>query len=299
MSLKNHNHWAKALPYLAPALIALAVIAVYPMFYSLFSSMFSWNLHQPHLRQFVGFRNYIDLFTSSRFLNSLQVTLGYSVLSVALSMILGFITALLIQKPFWGRGLVRTLLIIPLIIPPVVAGLLWRVFMLEPDLGLVNYFLSVIGIQGPAWLAQSRTAFLGIVIADVWVYTPFVMMIMDAALDGVPENVRESAFMDGATYVQVTFYIVLPMIRAIAMFTLLFRFTTVFRMFDIIYIMTTGGPGFATEVLSIFSYNTALRMFRMGYANASVITMAFIISLIAIIIIKITQRMGGSRVWDK
>ncbi len=292
---RRKQAWVKAAVYIGPSVVVLLLIAFLPVFYAVRTSLWSWHLHRTAARAPVGLGNYLQLFGDRRYLSSLGVTFLFTLLSVGGTMVLGFLLALLVQKPFRGKNLAMALLSLPMIMTPVVSALMWRFFFFEPSVGLVNWFLDLFGIRGPVWVASSPWAFFSVVIVNIWFMTPFVMLIMEAALVGVPKEPLEAAILDGAGYWQRIRYIVIPMIRGTILFTLIFRITIDYRMFDIVYTMTRGGPAFDTEVLSIWVYNVALRTFEVGYANAGATVMMLVIGALCLGILLMAMRRSAER----
>lgn len=288
--------WQKAIVYIGPSILVLFAVAVYPMLYAIRTGLWNWNLHKTDTRMFIGLDNYIKLFSDQRFLNSLGITFLFTFFSVAATMILGFLLALLLKKPFKGKNITLALLTIPMVMAPVVSALVWKVFLLEPDAGIVNWFLGLIGISGPYWVSTSPWAFISIVIVNTWFMTPFVMLIMEATLSGVPDEPIEAAMLDGASYWKRVWYIIIPIIKGKILFTLIIRITIDYRMFDIVYTMTRGGPAFDTEMLSSWVYNVALRTFNVGYANAGAIVMMIVIGITCLLIILPSIVKRGERV---
>lgn len=288
--------WQKAILYIGPSILVLFVIAVYPMLYAIRTGLWNWDLHKSDTRMFIGLDNYIRLFSDQRFLNSLGITFLFTLFSVAATMILGFLLALLLKKPFKGKNITLALLTIPMVMAPVVSALVWKVFLLEPDMGIVNWFLGLIGISGPYWVSTSPWAFISIVLVNTWFMIPFVMLIMEAALSGVPDEPIEAAMLDGASYWKRVWYIIIPIIKGKILFTLIFRITIDYRMFDIVYTMTRGGPAFDTEMLSSWVYNVALRTFNVGYANAGAVVMMIVIGITCLLIILPSIVKRGERV---
>lgn len=281
--------------YIGPSVIVLLVIAVAPILFGLFSSFTDWHLHRPASRVFVGFGNYLRLFSDPRYLSSIGVTIAFTAFSVTISMVLGFLLALLVQKRFTGKNAVRALLTLPMIMTPVVSTLLWRVFFFEADVGLINWILRFFGIRGPAWVASSPYAFFAISAVQIWFMTPFVFLVIDAALESLPREPFDAAKIDGASYVQRVFYLIIPMLRNTLLFTLIFRITIDYRMFETIYILTGGGPARDTEVLSVWVYNRALRSFDVGYANAGSFVMMAIIATACTFLLLYSYRKGVMR----
>jgi multiple sugar transport system permease protein len=285
--------WGKAILYIGPSIIVLFIIAVYPTLSAIRNGFWDWHLHRSATRAFIGLDNYLRLFADQRFLNSLSITFLYTFLTVSLSMVLGFLLALLVHKPFRGKNLVLALLTIPMIMTPVVSALIWKVFFFESEVGLINWFLGMLGVKGPAWVATSPWAFFSIVIVNVWFITPFVMLVMEAGLSSLPRRPLEAAMLDGAGYWRLIWSLVIPMLRGTILFTLIFLITINYRMFDIIYTMTGGGPAFDTQVLSIWVYNVALRTFEVGYANAGAVIMMLAIGAICLMIMLAAVRKGN------
>ncbi len=293
MGFTKKSVWQNVLIYISPALIVLFIIAIYPTMYAIWTGLWDVNFHRPEARVFVGFENYIKLFTDSRFLNSIRLTFLFTFISVAGTMVIGFLMALLFEKPFKGKNTALALLTIPMVMAPVVSALIWRVFLFEPDVGIVNWLLSLVGISGPYWVSSSPWAFMAAVTVNIWFMTPFVMLIMDAALSGLPRDTIEAAMIDGASYWQRVWHIIIPLLKGPILFTLIFRITIDYRMFDIVYTMTRGGPAFDTELLSLWVYNVALRTFQMGYANAGAVVMMILIGITCLLIVLPIMRKKG------
>jgi len=285
MRFSRKIEWQKASIYIVPSLIILFIIAIYPMLYAIWTGFWDSHLHRPEVRSFAGLENYIKLFLDHRFLSSLGITFLFTLISVASTMILGFLLALLFEKPFKGKNTALALLTIPMVMAPVVSALIWKVFLLEPDVGIVNWFLSLFGIRGPYWISTTPWALISVIIVNIWFMTPFVMLIMEAALSVLSKEPIEAAMIDGAGYWKRVWYIIIPSLKGKILFTLIFRITIDYRMFDIVYTMTRGGPAFDTEMLSVWVYSVALRTFQMGYANAGAVVMMIIIGVTCLLII--------------
>lgn len=291
--------WLAGAIFLGPGLAALAVVALVPAGYAIFGSFFDWHFLRPEAREFIGFGNYAELATDGRFLRSLGVTGLYTVTSVLATIVLGFLLALLVKHPFPGKNVARALLTIPMIMTPVVSTLVFKTFFFEADLGLVNWVLEAFGVDGPAWIARSPSALISILIVNIWFMTPFVFLILDASLSSFPEEVIDASRIDGASYWQRVGYVILPMLRGALIFTLVFRITIDFRMFDIIQVMTGGGPARDTEVLSLWVYSTALRNFQVGYGNAGAVVMMVAVAIVCLAILLLGTRGGAGRLGSK
>jgi multiple sugar transport system permease protein len=275
---RERHHWRATALFIGPTLLALALVALLPTLWAIVSSLFDWHFHRPQMRSFVLFDNYLRLARDPRFLNAVGVTALYTVVSVLSTMLLGIALALLTKAPFPGKNTVRALLTIPMIMTPVVSTLVWKTFFFEADLGLVNWVLGLAGIAGPAWVASSPYALVTVLVVNVWFMTPFVYLVMDAALDGLPNEVIDASKIDGASYAQRVRFVILPMLRATIVFTVIFRITIDARMFEIIHVMTGGGPARDTEVLSLWIYNASLRNFHLGYGNAGGVVLMLLVA---------------------
>ena len=289
-SVRRSGETVAAFLYIGPSILVLVLIAVVPVVFAFTSSLSDWHLHRAAMRAFVGLRNYARLLRDSRYLSSIGTTIAFTTFSVGISMVFGVVLALLVQKPFFGKNAVRAVLTLPMIMTPVVSTLLWRVFFFEADVGLINWLLRGVGIRGPAWVASSPYAFASIVTVQTWFMTPFVFLVVDAALESLPREPFDAAMIDGARYLQRVRYIMLPMLRDTLIFTLIFRITIDYRMFETIYVMTGGGPARDTEVLSVWVYNRALRSFDVGYANAGSVVMMVIIAAACTCLLLYTNR---------
>lgn len=254
---------------LLPSILLLLAFAMFPMFFSLWLSFNTWNLaDRTATWTFVGLGNFRTILTTDPFFwPSVQVTLVFVGVTVAIQMILGLAIALLLNDEFRGRGAVRTIIILPLMISPVVVGLIWR-FMYNTDRGMVNYLLYLVGLAPVDWLGRQATALPAVMLADIWQWTPFVALILMAALQALPNEPLEAALIDGASRWQLLRYVILPMIRPAVMVALLIRLMDAFKIFDVIYVLTLGGPGVSTQVLGLYTYKWGFKFFQMGYASA-------------------------------
>jgi len=287
---RSARHWRATALFIGPTLVALAVVAVLPTLWAIFSSLFEWHFHRPHARAFIGLGNYVRLAGDARFLNAAWNTAIYTAVSVGATMVFGTLLALLTRAPFPGKSVVRALLTVPMIMTPVVSTLVWKTFFFEADLGLVNWVLGLAGIRGPAWVASSPSAMATILLVNVWFMTPFVYLVMDAALEGLPDEVVDAAKIDGAAYWQRVRFVILPMLRATIVFTVIFRITIDARMFEIIHVMTGGGPARDTEVLTLWVYNAALRNFHLGYGNAGGVALMVLVGTACLAIMLVGLR---------
>jgi multiple sugar transport system permease protein len=250
-----------------PGMAFLIAISVYPTLYSLNASFYRWNLAASARRSLTGFRNYELLLSDPSFWHSVAVTLVYVTFVVALELTIGLALALLFFRRFPGDHFLRALLILPMVVAPVVVGLLWR-YMLNPQFGIVSYLMSLVGLPRVDFLGDPGLALPTLIVIDVWQWTPFTFLILLAALQGVPEDVIEAARIDGARSMRILFDHILPMIRYPVAVALVLRLLDAFRVYDIIYMTTRGGPIDATQTLSWQIYDLGFKSFDIGYAAA-------------------------------
>nr|WP_075334641.1 sugar ABC transporter permease [Pseudonocardia sp. Ae717_Ps2] len=257
--------WIRRAPLL-PALIFTIIVTQLPFLVTIWYSLQSWNLVNPGSQQFVGFDNYVTVFTDSQFrgvaLNSVLLTLG----AVAVAMVLGLAIALLLNRAFVGRGIVRTLIITPFLITPVAGALLWKTVLFDPTYGLVNFVLGPFGAGQTDWVSTfPRTA---VIIALVWQWTPFMMLLILAGLGSQPPEVLEAARMDGATGFAVFREVTLPHLRRFIELGVVLGAIYLVNTFDTIYMMTQGGPGTASANLPFYIYQRAFLGFDIGESAA-------------------------------
>jgi multiple sugar transport system permease protein len=249
-----------------PAMLVLISLIIYPLIYSLNKSFTDFNLGMAG-QQFVGLRNYQFAFIDPSLRNSFFVSIKYSFFAVTAELILGFGAALLLRQRFQGASLVTVLLLLPMMVTPVVVGIIW-LLMFQPGFSTINGFLLYLGIEGPIWLQNPRTALFAIIVADVWQWTPFFMIVLLAGLLNLPEELLEAAKVDGASGLKVLWFIIIPLMTPLIMVVLLIRIIDSFKVFDPIFVMTNGGPGEATQVLSLLIYRTGLPYMNISYASA-------------------------------
>ncbi len=271
----------------SPAFIALFLLSIYPIVYLLVVSLHRWSIIPTLPRVFVGLSQYINLLTSSDFYYSLRVTLLFTFSVVAVELVLGFILAyiLLNTRIKW----LRVIFLMSTVLSPIVIGLIWRV-NLGYDLGLVNYFLNSLGLESVNWLGTPRMAVVSIIIVDIWQWTPFAMIIFLAGLESLPMEPFEAAIVDGASAFQILRLIVLPQLKPIIAVILMFRTLDAFKMFDVVYMMTQGGPGNATEVLSYKIWHIAFFQNRLGAGAALSVIMIIIANIMMQIFYKMMNK---------
>ena len=269
--------------FLAPACIFLAVTALMPLLYSIYLSFFRFKMNLPKaVPLFIGWDNYARIFSDPMLSTSAWNTLLFAVVSVALELALGIVIAMLISGDGRWSRLAMSLFIVPMIMAPVAAGTLWRM-MLDSSTGVVNYFLSIVGIPRISWLANTQTAMLSVIFVNVWQLTPWVTVIVAAGLKALPGDCLQAALVDGASSWQIFRRIVLPLIKPLLAVVIMIRFIDAFKVFDTVYVMTGGGPGTATEMLPNYIYKQGLKYFDAGYAAAMAIMFVLAMTLVCLL----------------
>jgi len=271
---------------MAPALAVLAVVTLAPFVFLVSTSLTPLNLTRP--ATWWDFRdplfNYAQLPDDRRFLNSLGVQLRLSLLTVGWQLLLGLGTALLLNRRFRLREVVRALFIVPMVLPPVVVAIIWKV-LFTPDISPLNWLLGLAGLPQPAWLAHPDLALPAIVIADVWEWFPFTMLMLLAALQVMPDEPLEAARIDGAGTWAVFRHIVLPLLRPAIVVTVLFRLIDSVKAFPLIFVMTAGGPGTVTEATNYYAYLQGFNYSLIGFSAAiSTVVLASTLAVSALLV---------------
>jgi multiple sugar transport system permease protein len=267
--------------FLVPALAVLVVVTVLPLLYLVVTSFTPLDLTNPASRRWAGLSNYRQLATDGRFWNSLWVQTQLSFWTVVLQMVIGFGIALLLNGRMRFLELVRATFIIPMVLPPVVVALIWKI-LFTPDISILDWALGLVGAPQPAWLADPRFALWAVIIADVWEWFPFTMLMLLAALQMLPSEPLEAARLDGASRWQAFCHITLPLVKPAIVVATLFRLIDSVKAFPHIFIMTGGGPGTATEVTNFYAYLQGFSYTYVGYSSAIIVVMllgTFVMSL--------------------
>ena len=260
----------KLTPYffIAPAGLVLALGLLYPIGYMVYASFLNWNPSQLiGEADWVGLKNYSDLLVDDAFKESLWVTLKFAFIVVFIEMVIGLGLALLLDRNIRGMSALRTIFILPMMIAPIVVGLMWR-YMYHPSVGIFNRTLNDLGFESIPWLSDSTWALISIIIADVWQWTPFIFILCLAALQSLPRSTLEAARLDGANAWQQALYIKIPLMMPVLIVTLLLRLIDAFKVLEVILVMTNGGPGLSTEIMSLRISRTASEFRELGEAAA-------------------------------
>lgn len=275
-------------PYLfpAPAVVVIALIIVYPVLYTGWMSLQEWFASSLSPPRFVGLANYARIIgTDTRFHEAFVRTLYFSAFVVAAETVLGVAMALLFNREFWGRGIVRTLSVLPMVATPTAIALIF-VMMYHPTLGVMNYLVTHLGLPPQKWIYSSRTVLYALAAVDVWEWTPLVMLIALAGLAALPKEPYESALLDGASGVRILWHITLPLLRPVIVVAILFRAIDAIKTFDIIFVMTQGGPGNASETINLFLFNQAFSYFNIGYASAVAVVLFALVLGVSILLMR-------------
>jgi len=269
-----------------PALVVLGVVYFYPLAYNIDLSLSRWQPTQGIPKTYVGLKNYIDLFSDDIFRKVIVNTVFFTAVSVPVEFFLGLGLAMLLNRNIRGRNLFTTLLSLPMIIAPVIAGISWK-WLYDYDYGVINYFLSLIGAQRVLWTSDPSIVMYSIIVADIWTTTPFMMLILFAGLQMVPTQQYEAAKVDGASSWQTFWHVTLPSLKAILVVALMIRIIDAFtKLFDIVYILTGGFPFNVSGVLPIYAYRRGLTpFFNLGQGAAvSMITLMFSAVMVAVLL---------------
>jgi multiple sugar transport system permease protein len=274
---------------LLPSIILLLAFFLYPIIYSFYLSLTNTNFFLPGFQsKFIGLENYISLFKNPDFIFSIRISFVYATVSTFIKLLFGFLLALIFQKQIRGFGFFRTIIVIPIMITPICAGLIWK-YMMQPGFGLINYFLKFLGITGLNWYTEPSSALISVLLVDIWMLLPFVIVVMMSGLSSLPQELYEAASLDGATWYQKIIHITFPLMKPIIVIVTLINLIDAFKVFDSIWIMTKGGPARATEIFTIFAYKSAIAQGYLGRGAASSIIILFIIIITTLLFIKFSK----------
>lgn len=266
---------------LAPCVIILLALAIFPLIFSGTLSFKVDSLYNPDIARFIGWRNYNDLFDDRRFWNSIELTVIWAVTVVSIQMVLGFFLAVLLDRKMKGAGLLRTLIIIPVFISPIAMGLTWR-FIFEPVSGLANWILNTgFGLEKWTWLSHKDTALATLMFVDCWQWTPFIALTLLAGMQSISPEITEAARLDRVRGITYYTRIVIPLIRPVIMVVILIRLVDSIRIFDLNFIMTKGGPGSSTLLASVYDYT----IFEQGHLGLMAAYGFLILILINIVVL--------------
>jgi multiple sugar transport system permease protein len=277
------------LVFTLPATVVVFVLMVFPVFYTVYMSLHSWFASSLTTPEFIGLQNFKRAFTQDeRFRNALWLTLYFTVLATALQVVLGVSLALLLNRPFRGKGFFRSIFLLPMVATPVAIALVWMM-MYNPTLGVMNYLVGLVGLGPYKWVSDAHLVIPALAVVDTWEWTPLITLITLAGLATLPVEPYESAVIDGATPAQMFWRITLPLLRPTIMVALLFRSIDCLKTFDIIYVMTAGGPGFASETLNVYTFQVGLFYFHIGYASSLLVILFALVMGVSLVLIKVRR----------
>lgn len=288
---RPHDFSRKYWMFSVPAVAVILAVIVFPWIFTVFMSAHDWKIGGGV--DFVGLQNYKDLFADSRFIESMGHTLYFTILAVVLPIFFGTAAALVFHREFPFRGLLRTIFVMPMMATPVAVSLVWTM-MFHPQLGVLNYLLSLMGIAPSAWVYDPATVIPTLILVEVWHWTPLVMLIVLGGLSGLPKEPYESALIDGANSWHMFRHITLPLVWPFIMVAIVIRTIDALKVFDTIFVITQGGPGTASETLNVFLYLQAFQFYKIGYSSA--VVMIFFIIIIALSLLLLYARQKSK--WD-
>lgn len=277
--------------FTVPTIIFVLGMVLFPIIYTFVLSLHKWGMSANISWKFIGLDNYKNLFADSRFMDSVFRTFYFTIIALAIEVLLGIAIALFLNRSFRGKNIAKTAFLLPMVATPVAIGMVWKL-MFEPNIGLFNYVIR--GFGGPKidWLGNSSNAIYSLILVDVWQWTPFVMLIILAGLSSLPSDPFESAMIDGASGFQIIWKITLPLLRPTLYTAVLLRLIDVLKTFDIIYSMTQGGPGMATETMNILSFRQAFEFMTFDQSAATLMIFFVVVLLIAGLTIRFKNRNG-------
>lgn len=270
-----------------PAVLAILVLIVAPVLTNFVLSLYDFFVGGRAF--FVGTENFERAFTDPRVWNGVRNTFYFTFTAVPLQLLLGIAIAVLFNRDFLGKGLARTVILLPMVATPVAIALIWAL-MFNPSLGVLNYFLESLGLPRSLWVAQSNLAIPSLVLVDTWQWSPMIALILLAAMQSVPAEHYEAARIDGASGWQSFWHITIPGIRSAIVVALILRSVDALKTFDIIYVITEGGPGTASETLNVLAFKTGFQFFHAGYAATLLILLMFLVLGIAVLLNQIRRR---------
>jgi multiple sugar transport system permease protein len=277
----------------APALVAIFLLAGYPILYSAWISLHKYNLKRPQRFDFIGLDNYAAILHSAEFWSSLWITVQFTLLVVTVVTVLGVAVALLLNQTFPGRAAVRTLILLPWAIPPVVNGLMWQ-WIYDSKIGALNGLLFSLGLipQYRGWLSDPTSALLALAFADTWNVLPLAVILLLAALQKIPNELYEAARMDGAGAFHSFWFVTFPWLAQTLLVVLILQTLSAIRAFDVIYVLTAGGPGTATTTLTWKTYLTTFENLDFGLGNAYAYMVSLITLGFALVYFRVLYRRG-------
>ncbi len=269
-----------------PAIIFVALLMIFPILYTLFLSFTNWNLTSGNPLSFVGFNSYIRVLSEPRFLNAVGRTFAFTFFAVAIEGFLGVAIALILNRAFVGKSVAKLLLLLPLVATPIAVGIVFNLFF-DPTIGLANFVLQSVGLPEGLWVSSAKSVIPSLIIVDVWQWTPMITLIVLAGLAGLSEEPVEAARVDGASEWQILRYVTIPMVMPVILTAVILRLIDALKTFDIIFAMTGGGPGYASETLNIMGFKYSFEYFRMGQSSVILVALFVVVYGCSLAIMKL------------
>ena len=269
-----------------PAIVFIGLLMVFPILYTLYLSFTNWNLTSGMEPSFVGINSYLRVFSEPRFLHALGRTFTFTVFAVAIEVVLGVAIALILNRAFVGRSVAKLLLLLPLVATPVAVGIVFNLFY-DPTIGLLNFALHALGLPQGRWVSSENSVIASLVLVDVWQWTPMITLIVLAGLAGLSEEPAEAARVDGASDWQILRFVTIPMVMPVILTAMILRLIDALKTFDIIFAMTGGGPGYASETLNIMGFKYSFEYFRMGQSSVILVALFLVVLLCSLAIMKL------------
>ena len=259
-----------------PAIIFVAVLMIFPVLYTLFLSLTNWNLTSGAPLTFVGLNSYARVLTEPRFLHAVARTFLFTFFAVLFEGIFGVAIAIILNRAFVGKSVAKLLLLLPLVATPVAIGIVFNLFY-DPTIGLANFMLKSVGLPQGLWISSAATVIPSLIIVDVWQWTPMITLIVLAGLAGLSSEPFEAAHVDGASEWQILRYVTIPMVMPVILTAVILRLIDALKTFDIIFAMTGGGPGYASETLNIMGFKYSFEYFRMGQSSVILVALFLVV----------------------
>ncbi len=271
-----------------PAVTFVVVMMLFPVLYTFFLSFTNWNLTSGQPLTIVLLRSYQRILREPRFIAALGRTFSFTLLAVSVETVMGMIIALILNREFRTKGLVKLILLLPLVATPVAIGIVFNLFY-DPTIGLANFILTRFGLPRMAWTGSAQTVIPSLALVDIWQWTPMITLILLAGLASLSSEPYESARVDGATEWQIFWRITLPMVTPTLLTALILRSIDALKTFDIIYAMTGGGPGYASETMNVMAFKYSFEYFRMGQASVILVFLFLLVLMMSLVIVRLRK----------
>lgn len=272
-----------------PAIIFVILLMIFPVCYTLVISFTDWALTSGRPMRFAGFGSYLSVLKDPRFHASVWRTFAFTFGAVAAETVLGTIIALILNREFIGKGPLKFILLLPLVVTPVAIGIVFNLFY-DPTIGFLNFILNGLGLPQSGWVTEAKTVLPSLMLVDVWQWTPMIALIVLAGLSGLSSEPFESAMVDGANGIQIFFRVTLPMIMPTVLTAIVLRAVDALKTYDIIYAMTRGGPGYSSETLNILAYKLSFEYFSLGQSSAALVFLFLIVLLFSLGVMRLRRQ---------